>query len=230
MWQGASAICGMSATFQALDDVPARVGVAADRLDDLGDLVDVPRRRGSATSATGSRRPGPRSPLSSAHSSQIVTPRSCSHLTLVSPRRNHSSSAKTERVCTFLVVTSGKPCGEVEPHLVAEDAAGAGAGAVALLRPVVEDPLEEVEVVLHVRQRSRVHRRAPGDAAGDASERRRPEELDRAGGLRGRSRTRPKSAGGGVPHRPARWRAGRTPRRCRASAGTASSPAVGDAP
>src|SRR4051812_2330139 len=28
---------------------------------------------------------------------------------LVSPRRNHSSSANTERVCTFLVVTSGKP-------------------------------------------------------------------------------------------------------------------------
>ena len=45
----------------------------------------------------------------SAHSSQIVTPRSCSHFTLVSPRRNHSSSAKTERVCTFFVVTSGKP-------------------------------------------------------------------------------------------------------------------------
>ncbi len=36
-------------------------------------------------------------------------PRSWSHFTLVSPRRNHSSSPKTERVWTFLVVTSGKP-------------------------------------------------------------------------------------------------------------------------
>src|SRR3954453_7940894 len=52
---------------------------------------------------------GPRSPFWSAHSSQMVTPRSWSHLTLVSPRRNHSSSAKTDRVWTFLVVTSGKP-------------------------------------------------------------------------------------------------------------------------
>src|SRR3954453_11567315 len=52
---------------------------------------------------------GPRSPSASAHSSQIVTPRSWSHFTLVSPRRNQSSSAKTERVWTFLVVTSGNP-------------------------------------------------------------------------------------------------------------------------
>src|SRR4051812_13295106 len=39
----------------------------------------------------------------------MVTPRSWSHFTLVSPRRNHSSSAKTDRVWTFFVVTSGKP-------------------------------------------------------------------------------------------------------------------------
>src|SRR3954470_6758265 len=52
---------------------------------------------------------GPRSPSASAHSSQIVTPRSWSHFTFVSPRRNQSSSAKTDRVCTLLVVTSGKP-------------------------------------------------------------------------------------------------------------------------
>src|SRR5215213_1190644 len=36
-------------------------------------------------------------------------PRSCSHFTLVSPRMNHNSSPNTDRVCTFLVVTSGKP-------------------------------------------------------------------------------------------------------------------------
>ncbi len=67
----------------------------------------------------------------------------------MSPRRNHSSSAKIDRVCTFFVVTSGKPAREVEAHLVAEDAAGAGPGAVALDGAVVEDALEEVEVLLH---------------------------------------------------------------------------------
>src|SRR4051794_15351886 len=36
-------------------------------------------------------------------------PRSWSHFTLVSPRRNHSSSPNTERVWIFLVVTRGKP-------------------------------------------------------------------------------------------------------------------------
>ena len=68
---------------------------------------------------------------------------------MVSPRRNHSSSANTDRVCTFLVVTSGKPVGQVEAHLVAEDRPRAGAGAVGLLDALVEDPLEEVEVLLH---------------------------------------------------------------------------------
>ena len=87
--------------------------------------------------------------MASAHSSQIVMPRSWSHLTFVSPRMNHSSSPKTDRVCTFLVVTQREPGGEVEAHLVAEDAAGAGAGAVGLLDSLVEDPPEEVEVRLH---------------------------------------------------------------------------------
>ena len=34
--------------------------------------------------------------------------------------------------CSFLVVTSGKPCGKIEAHLLAEQAQRAGAGAVAL--------------------------------------------------------------------------------------------------
>src|SRR5271163_1564861 len=52
---------------------------------------------------------GPRSPVSLAHSSQIVTPCSCSQLTLESPRKIHSSSYTTDFRCTFLVVISGKP-------------------------------------------------------------------------------------------------------------------------
>ena len=51
---------------------------------------------------------GPRSPFSSAHSSQMLTPRSCSQRTLEEPERNHSSSSATERKCTRLVVSRGK--------------------------------------------------------------------------------------------------------------------------
>jgi hypothetical protein len=54
---------------------------------------------------------------------------------LVSPRRNQSSSMMIERRCSFLVVTSGKPFGQVEAHLVAEHGERAGAGAVLLGTP-----------------------------------------------------------------------------------------------
>ena len=43
----------------------------------------------------------------------------------------------------------GKTLGEVETHLVAEHADGAGTRAVALLDAVVEDVLEQVEVLFH---------------------------------------------------------------------------------
>src|SRR5699024_12272212 len=52
---------------------------------------------------------GTRPPSSRAHSSQMLTPRTCSQRTLVYPRRNHSSSRMIERVCSRLVVISGKP-------------------------------------------------------------------------------------------------------------------------
>ena len=51
--------------------------------------------------------------------------------------------------CSFLVVTSGKPVGEVEAHLMAEHRQRAGAGAVVLLHAVGEDPLHQVEVLAH---------------------------------------------------------------------------------
>ena len=52
---------------------------------------------------------GPRSPCSSAHSFQIVTPRSCRYPTLVPPVRNQSSSCTIDGRCTFFVVSSGNP-------------------------------------------------------------------------------------------------------------------------
>jgi hypothetical protein len=45
----------------------------------------------------------------------------------------------------------GKAVRQVETHLVAEDAQRAGAGAVALLDPRREHPVEEVEVLPHGR-------------------------------------------------------------------------------
>ena len=51
--------------------------------------------------------------------------------------------------CSFLVVSSGKPCREVEAHLVAEHRARAGAGAVGPVGAVVEDVREELEIGLH---------------------------------------------------------------------------------
>src|SRR5690606_22933755 len=46
----------------------------------------------------------------------------------------------------------GEPLSQVEPHLVPEDTARSGAGAVTLGDPLVEDPADELEVGLHVRR------------------------------------------------------------------------------
>ena len=54
-----------------------------------------------------------------------------------------------ERRWSFLVVTSGKPGGQIEAHLVPEDAQGAGPGAVGLGPPVLEDVAEQVKVLAH---------------------------------------------------------------------------------
>jgi hypothetical protein len=55
-----------------------------------------------------------------------------------------------ERVCSFLVVSSGKPsCRPGEAHLPAEHRQGAGAGAVGLaFVAVFEHVAHEVEVLL----------------------------------------------------------------------------------
>ena len=55
----------------------------------------------------------------------------------------------TERRCSRLVVSDREALGQVEPHLVAEDAERAGAGAVALGRRPRQDVVEEVEVLPH---------------------------------------------------------------------------------
>ena len=44
----------------------------------------------------------------------------------------------------------GEALAEVEAHLIAEDAASAGAGAVAFIHTMVEDMLKEVEILFHI--------------------------------------------------------------------------------
>ena len=79
----------------------------------------------------------------------MLTPRSCSHLTLVSPRRNHSSSANTERVWTFLVVTSGNPTARSKRIWCPNTLRVPVPVRSSFVDAVVEDALEEVEVLLH---------------------------------------------------------------------------------
>ena len=149
MWHGASAICGMSATFQARDDVAAasrgRVRIC---VDDLRDLVDVPavgRRPGAPLVAVD----GPEvavgvGPLVPDRDAAVLQP-----LDVGVAAQEPQQLGEHRPGVHLLGGHEREALGEVEAHLVAEDAAGAGAGAVALLRPVVEDPLEEVEVLLH---------------------------------------------------------------------------------
>ena len=52
-----------------------------------------------------------------------------------------------ERMCSFLVVTSGKPVGQIEAHLMAEHAQRAGAGAIGLSCAAVANASHQVEVL-----------------------------------------------------------------------------------
>ena len=68
---------------------------------------------------------------------------------LVSPARNHSSSCTIDFSGSCLVVSIGKPGGQIEAHLMAEHRQRAGAGAVVLLRAVGEDPFEQIVILVH---------------------------------------------------------------------------------
>ena len=138
----------MSATFHAETMCRRESGSRRICVDDLRDLVDVAPVRG---------RPG--APLVAVDRTEVAV--------LVGPLVPDRDAAVLEPLDVGVAAQEPQQLGEdragvhllgrdqreaggeVEPHLVAEDAAGPGAGAVALLDAVVEDPGEEVEVLLH---------------------------------------------------------------------------------
>src|SRR5690606_25660473 len=107
-WQGGSAICSISATFQADTIIRLESG------DFLSCSITCAIWSICRPSGVGQERhcepyTGPKFPFSSAHSSQILTPFSFKYWIFVSPFKNQINSCRIERRCSFFVVTNGKP-------------------------------------------------------------------------------------------------------------------------
>ena len=85
----------------------------------------------------------------------MVTPRSCSHLHVGLAAQEPEQLVDDRLQVQLLRRDGGEALRQIEARLVAEDRERAGAGAVALLYAVLEDVADEVEVLLHARQRNR---------------------------------------------------------------------------
>ena len=155
-----------------VDDDAARIGIAAEQARLRARSGRSCGRRRCATSAIARRRPDRARRCASAHSSQIVTPWSRRYATLVSPRRNHSSSWTIDLQVQPLGRDQREALRQVEAHLVAEHAARAGAGAVGLERAVLEHVAHQVEV-LRMCQGCSCRTARCGDRRARASRRRR---------------------------------------------------------
>ena len=143
------------------DDVPAGVGVRADRLDDLRDLVDL--------AAVGSRPRAPLVAVDRAEVAELVGPLVPDRdAALLEPAHVGVSAQEPEQLADDraqvqpLGRDDGEALGEVEAHLVAEHAAGAGTRAVGLVDALRHDVVEQVEVLAHAREPTRRHPRPPG--------------------------------------------------------------------
>ena len=131
------------------DDVPARIGIGPDRFDDLVDLVDVAavRRR-------------PTAPLIAVDGPELaglgvgpIVPDM--HIVLVQPGHVRGPLQEPQQfpedpAGVYLLRGEQREANlQIEPHLVAEDAACPGSGAVVLVHTVVEHVGEQVVVLLH---------------------------------------------------------------------------------
>ena len=178
----------MSATFHAETMWRRLSGLVADLLDHLRDLVDVP--------PVGCR---PGAPLVAVDRAEVAVG--------VGPLVPDRDAAVLEPLHVGVAAQEPQQLGEhrprvhllgrhqrealaqVEAQLVPEDRQRAGAGAVALLHALVEDPLEEVEVGLHgpslVAETDR-----PGDRSSWRPRRPRPSSPSRSTCTRPRRRAR----------------------------------------
>jgi len=130
------------------DDVAAAVGIGADRLDHTLDLVDVTAVRG-----------GPGAPLVAVDGPEVaggvrplVPDRDAVRMQPVDVGRTPQEPQQLTEDAAGVQLLGGQQreaLGEVEAHLVTEDAARPGAGAVGLLHPVVQHVVDEVEVLPH---------------------------------------------------------------------------------
>ena len=131
------------------DDVAARVGVGLQRLDDAGQLVDglaVRRRpRPPLVAVDGAELAGVVGPLVPDGDAVLAQP---PHVGVAGDEPEQLADDGLQ--VDLLRGDQREAVGQREPHLVAEDAAGARAGAVALLDTLVEDPLHQIEVRPHV--------------------------------------------------------------------------------
>ncbi len=130
------------------DDVPAGIGGLPQRAHHRGDLVDVPAVRGRprpplmpVDRAEFALRVGPLVPDADA---ALLQPADVGRA-LQEPQQLHDHRPDVH----LLGGDQREPLGQVEPHLVAEDAQGAGAGAVGLDRPGPQDAIHQIEVLLH---------------------------------------------------------------------------------
>src|SRR5262249_16998915 len=166
------------------DDEAARIGVAADHVDDIGHLVDG--------AAVGGR---PRAPLPSVHRAEVaalVRPFvPDGDAVLVEVADIGVAGEKPQQLVNdgFQVHFLGRQQREagrkIEAHLVAEHGQRAGAGAVMLLRAVAQDALHQVEVLAHgvlPRSESPAHTLARASPAAKRCRKRAPNSrLDTAG-------------------------------------------------
>src|SRR5215470_16850692 len=130
------------------DDQPARIGIAADFIDHIGDLIDAAavRRR-------------PRAPLVAVDRTEIAVlvgpfiPDA--HAVLVEIFDIGIAAQEPEQLVDdgfdvqLLGGEKGKATPKVEAHLMAEDRARADAGAVALFDALAEHAFHQVEILAH---------------------------------------------------------------------------------
>ena len=126
----------------------AGIGIVPDPIDRGTDLIDA--------AAVGG---GPGSPLDTVDRPELavgigpVVPDTNAVLLQIADvalsRKEPQQLVEDRAGVQFLGGQEGEAIGQIEAHLVPEDAQGPGAGSVSLFDPFVEDPSQQVQIRLH---------------------------------------------------------------------------------